>query len=54
MGELRIPPLAQQAWVIAVAFSPDGKSILTGSRDRTAWLWDIATGQPIGPPYLEN
>jgi eukaryotic-like serine/threonine-protein kinase len=36
--------------VNAVAFSPDGKTILTGSRDRTARLWDAASGQPIGPP----
>jgi tetratricopeptide (TPR) repeat protein len=33
-----------------VAFSPDGKTILTGSLDQTARLWDAATGQPIGAP----
>jgi WD40 repeat protein/serine/threonine protein kinase len=36
--------------VIAVAVSPDGKAVLTGSRDHTARLWDAATGQPVGPP----
>jgi hypothetical protein len=35
---------------MAVAFSPDGKTLLTGSWDRTARLWDAATGQPLGPP----
>src|SRR5262249_33149102 len=30
-----------------VAFSPDGRYALTGSDDRTARLWDVATGQPI-------
>jgi WD40 repeat protein len=27
--------------VNSVAFSPDGKTILTGSKDGTAWLWDM-------------
>jgi WD40 repeat protein/serine/threonine protein kinase len=36
--------------VRTVAFSPDGKAVLTGSIDSTARLWDAATGKPIGPP----
>src|SRR5512145_3271743 len=28
-----------------VAISPDGSKMLTANRDRTARLWDIATGQ---------
>jgi WD40 repeat protein len=31
---------------IAVAFSPDGKRVLSGDYDR-AWLWDLETGQKI-------
>ena len=31
----------------AVAFSPDGKLVLTGSADNTARLWDAATGKPV-------
>src|SRR5262249_55056656 len=33
--------------VLAVAFSPNGKRVLTGSWDQTAWLWDAASGRPI-------
>jgi WD40 repeat protein/serine/threonine protein kinase len=36
--------------VWAAALSPDGKVILTGSADKTARLWDAATGHPLGPP----
>jgi WD40 repeat protein len=30
-----------------VAFSPDGKLVLTGSTDNTARLWEAATGKPV-------
>ena len=36
--------------VTSVAFSPDGKRIVTGSDDKTVQVWDAATGQPVGPP----
>jgi WD40 repeat protein len=39
------------AAVRSVAFSPDGKTVLTGSYDRTAQLWDKATGRPLGPSF---
>jgi tetratricopeptide (TPR) repeat protein len=42
--------MTHQGSVLAVAFSPDGKSLLTGSADHTARLWDAATGHPIGQP----
>jgi WD40 repeat protein/predicted Ser/Thr protein kinase len=44
----RLPPLRASlphpANVNAVAFSPDGRTVLTGSRDGTARFWDATTG----------
>ena len=40
--------------VVAVALSADGKMALTGSWDKTARLWNTATGKPIGPPLVHE
>ena len=49
---LRLPlaRLEHQDAVNALAFSPDGKTVATASHDRTARLWDVATGKLRAPP----
>ena len=36
--------------VNSAAFSPDGKFVLTASWDKTARVWEAATGKAIGEP----
>src|SRR5262249_33319409 len=36
--------------VLAVAFSPDGRTLPTGSADGMVRRWDRETGRPVGPP----
>jgi WD40 repeat protein len=43
-------PMVHQVIVNSLAFSADGKKILTGSVDNSAQLWDAASCLPIGPP----
>src|SRR6266513_1632057 len=47
-------PLTGSMWhkdvVYSAQFSPDGQRIVTASADKTARLWDAASGKPIGEP----
>lgn len=38
--------------IYSVAFSPDGKWVLSGNKDGRARLWDWRTGQLVCPPLL--
>ena len=45
------PPLQHQGPVVAVAFSPDGKTVLTGG-DKTARLWPAPAPLPGEPERI--
>jgi WD40 repeat protein len=40
--------LHHQAWVPTVVYTPDGRIILTGSRDGRIEMWDAKSGQSMG------
>ena len=48
------PALHHKQAVVRVAFSPSGGELATASLDRTAQLWDFASGQSMLPRPLRH
>jgi len=46
---MSLPP-AQAGGVRALTYSPDGRTLASGGDDHVIRLWNVATGQEIGPP----
>jgi WD40 repeat protein len=40
--------------VLFAAFSADGRLLVTASDDKSAQVWDAATGRPMGPPLAHT
>jgi len=49
-GRVRAGPLRHEGGITSVQFSPDGRGVVTASRDHTARIWDAQTGQPLTEP----
>ena len=47
-------PMEHDGPVNTVAFSPDGKRLVTAGRDKTVRLWDTQTCKPIGTPMRHD
>ena len=42
--------MQHEGTVYSAQFSPDGQRVVTASEDKTARVWDAATGKAIGEP----
>jgi WD40 repeat protein len=46
-------PHPDGAHVLCVSFSPDGRTLVTGTDRWTVWLWDMVNGKPLGAPLRQ-
>jgi WD40 repeat protein/tetratricopeptide (TPR) repeat protein len=47
-------PAGFETSVYAVAFSPDGRVVVTAGANKEGHLWDVATGRPIGEALVHK
>ncbi|KAJ7464895.1 hypothetical protein B0H11DRAFT_2050263 [Mycena galericulata] len=54
-GEALGDPLeGHNGWVTSVAFSPDGRKIVSGSHDQTVRLWNVETREALSDSLLQS
>ena len=46
--------ISHEHLVDCVAYSPDGKTVATGTRDGTVRSWDAMTGEPVGQALVHS
>ncbi|MFM6776061.1 MAG: WD40 repeat domain-containing protein, partial [Dolichospermum sp.] len=44
-GEVESTLTGHSRWVNAIAVTPDGKTVISGSSDNTIKTWDLGTGE---------
>jgi len=49
-----IKPLKHNGDVVSAQFSPDGKRIVTASKDKTARVWNAQSGKALTEPLKHN
>jgi eukaryotic-like serine/threonine-protein kinase len=49
-----IPPMRHEGRVVSASFSPDGRHVLSASWDKTAKIWDAATGNAVATLQHED
>ena len=47
-------PMCHDGEVLSAQFSADGQRLVTASEDKTARLWDAASGKAIGEPMRHD
>ena len=45
-----MPCLGHKNWVLSIAWSPDGKYLVSGSKAGELIIWDPQTGRQLGSP----